>query len=259
MVAAQWSWLGSLGLWCSGEVPSTSERFWGYFREVAGGRTGERVAKRLGINLSWRSPANKFQPFAASDLEALRCEDIRELSKALGYEDFELLEWPDSSKLPDHLQVRGDLSRDEPPDVYEREAQWCTIHLAFRRIPEDPGEIVVERRGHGKRAPIYVVLDRGNPVGWSYSRTWALLNAAERGKRPPFELTSDGILRVRGRSPLHLPLPLARLCAVVGMGLPGPEFEQQGSHIDVKAYVYPFGPLLGQVVEAVIPSSWVRR
>ena len=218
----------------------------------------ERVAKRLGINLSWSSPANKFQPFAAR-ISNTSVEDIRELSKALGYEDFELLDWPDSSKLPDHLQVKGDLRQDEPPDVYEREAQWCTIHLAFRRIPEDPGEIVVERRGHGKRAPIYVVLDRGNPVGWSYSRTWALLNASERGKRPLFELTSDGILRARGRSPLHLPLPLARLCAVVGMGLPGPELEKQGSRIDVKAYVYPFGRRLGQIVEAVIPSSWVRR
>lgn len=125
---------------------------------------------------------------------------------------------------------------------------------------EDPGEIVVERRRHGNRLPIYVVLDRGNPVGLSRSRTWALLGASERGKRPPpFELTSDGILRARGRSPLHLPLPLARLCAVVGMGLPGPELEKQGSHIDVKAYVYPFGPRLGQIVEAVIPSSWVGR
>ena len=157
------------------------------------------------------------------------------------------------------MQVKGDLRQDAPPDVYEREAQWCTIHLAFRRIPKDPGEIVVERRGHGKRAPIYVVLDRGNPIGWSYSRTWALLNASERGKQPPFKLTNDGILRTRGRSPLHLPLPLARLCAVVGMGLPGPELEKQGSHIDVKAYVYPFGPRLGQLVKAVIPSSWVRR
>ena len=218
----------------------------------------ERVAKRLGVNLSWQRPANRLQPFAAriSDTSG---EDIRELSKALGYEDFELLDWSDSSKLPDHLQVKGDLRQDAPPDVYEREAQWCAIHLAFRRIPKDPGEIVVERRGHGKRAPIYVVLDRGNPIGWSYSRTWALLNASERGKQPPFKLTNDGILRTRGRSPLHLPLPLARLCAVVGMGLPGPELEKQGSHIDVKAYVYPFGPRLGQLVKAVIPSSWVRR
>ena len=218
----------------------------------------EQVAKRLGVNLTWRRPANRFQPFAAR-VSNTSVENIRELSKALGYEDFELLDWSDSSKLPDHLQVKGNLRQDEPPGVYEREAQWCTIHLAFRRIPEEPGEVVVERRRHGKRAPIYVVLDQGNPVGWSYSRTWALLNASERGKRPPFELTSDGILRARGRSPLHLPLPLARLCAVVGMGLPGPELEEQASRIDVKAYVYPFGPRLGQIVEAVIPSSWVRR
>ena len=218
----------------------------------------KRVAKQLGINLSWRRPANRFQPFAAK-VSNTSVEDIRELSKALGYEDFELLDWSDSSKLPDHLQVKGDIRQDEPPDVYEREAQWCTIHLAFRRIPEDAGEIVVERRGHGKRAPIYVVLDQGNVVGWSYSRTWALLNASERGRCPPFEWTRDGVLRARGRSPLHLPLPLARLCAVVGMGLPGPELEKQGSHIDVKAYVYPFGPRLGQIVEAVIPNSWVLR
>ena len=105
----------------------------------------ERVAKKLRVNLSWRRPANRFQPFAAV-VSNTSCKDIRELSKALGYEDFEFLDWSDSSKVPDHLQVRGVVRQDEPPDAYKREAQWCTVHLAFRRVPENPGEIVVERR-----------------------------------------------------------------------------------------------------------------
>ena len=218
----------------------------------------KREAKLLRVNLSWRRPGNRFQPSAAL-VSATSRERIQELSGRLGYANLEFLDWSDSTKLPDHLQVTGNIIQDDPPLGYEREAQWCTTHLAFRRKPESTGEIVVERRGQGKRAPIYVVLDHGNPVGWSYSRTWALLDASERRQQPPFALTSDGVLRVPGRSPLHLPLPLARLCAVVGMGLPGPELEEHGSQIDVRAYVYPFGPQLAQLVKAVIPGSWVRR
>ena len=218
----------------------------------------ERMAERLGVDLSWRRPANGLQPFAAR-VSNTTWHHLQELSRQLGFNDLELLDWPDPSSLPDHLQVTGTLSQDEPPEMYKREAQWCTVQHVFRRAPGPSGDVVVDRRQHGHRAPIYVVLDRGDSVGWSYSRTWALLDAEERSKRPPFELTRDGILRARGLSPLHLPLPLARLCAVIGVGLPGPELETYRSEPVVKAYVYPFGPRLGQIVKEVIPTSWVAR
>ena len=218
----------------------------------------EHLSHQLGLNVSWRRPANGFQ-LSGALVSNTSQERIRVLSEQLGYADVEYLEWPSASRLPDSMKVTGGLIEDQPPGAYQPEAQWCTVHLAFRRTPENPGEVVVERRRHSNRAPIYVVLKEGNSVGWSHSRTWALLSAAERAQQAPFELTSDGVLRASGDSPLHLPLPLARLCAVVGMGLPGPELGMEGARVGIRAYAYPFGPQLAQLVEAIIPNSWVRR
>ena len=218
----------------------------------------EHASHRLSLNLSWRRPANGFQLPGAS-VSSTSQKRIRLLSEQLGYAEVKYLEWPNASKLPDCMKVTGSLIEDQPPAAYQPEARWCTVHHGFRRAPEKTGKVVVERRRHGHRAPIYVVLDGEVPIGWSYSRTWALLSATERAQQAPFELTSDGVLRASGNSPFHLPLPLARLCAVVGVGLPGPELETEGGRVGIRAYAYPFGLQLAQLVEAVVPNSWVRR
>jgi hypothetical protein len=143
--------------------------------------------------------------------------------------------------------------------MYEYEATWCWKKGAFLRTSEDREKVSLERRKHGKRAPIYVIVQGGTPLAWSYSRTWALLETSERAGRPPFVLDERGVLRTIANVPLHLPLPLARLCTVVGVAVPGPLVGTRESRLEVAAYTYPFGKRLVPLIERAVPASWIQR
>lgn len=215
-----------------------------------------RVAARLQIQLTWRRSAHKFQPFVAS-ISCDSAERIHRVSDDLGFTPPEFLDWPSVSTLPIRLRVEGNIIRDDPPKVYERDARWCVVQNSFTRMPKDTGRVIVERRTDGRRAPIYVLLGPDGSVAWSYSRTWALLSAAELGNEPPFQLNHGGILRSIGKSPQHLPMPLARLCAVAGVGLPGPETETSDGGTTVRGYAYPFGSEIAKVVRSSVPRRWI--
>jgi hypothetical protein len=216
--------------------------------------------KKRGLEVTYAAPPNRFQP-PIIHLESKNgaLEPLEALSKELAFVPPEFLDWPDASIVPQHFTVREELSRDAPPEMYEREATWCWKNGSFKWTPEEPGEVSIERRQDGQRAPIYVVMRGGTPVGWSYSRAWAFLDAAEKAGRPPFMLDGSGVLRTIANSPLHLPLPLARLCTVVGAGAPGPRIEEREGRPVVTAYVYPFGKKLAPLAARAVPGSWTQR
>ncbi len=223
-------------------------------------RLVETEGRKRGLAVSYAAPPNRFQP-PIIHLEAKNgaLGPLEALSKELAFAPPEFLDWPDASVVPQHFTVREELSRDMPPEMYQREATWCWKNGSFKRTPEEPGDVSIERRQDGQRAPIYVVTRGGTPVGWSYSRAWVLLDAAEKAGRPPFTLDSSGVLRTMANSPLHLPLPLARLCTVVGTGAPGPRIEEREGRQVVTAYIYPFGKKLAPLAARAVPGSWTQR
>ena len=217
-----------------------------------------RVMDRLQLRLSWKRSVHKFQPFVAS-VSTESIESIERASHDLAFPHPEFLDWPDLMTLPMGLSVEGEIIRAEPPQIYENVTRWCVVRNSFTHAPEDTGSVVVERRTDGRRAPIYVLSGSDGLFGWSYSRTWALLVAAERGNPPPFRVDRRGVILSTGHSPPHLPLPLARLCAVVGIGLPGPDFESTDGRQSVRTYAYPFGSESARVVKSSVPRRWISE
>ncbi len=222
-------------------------------------RRVEPEGRKRGLQVTYAAPPNRFQPPVIHlEAEDGAVEPLEALSRELAFAPPEFLDWPDASLVPPHFTVREELARDEPPEMYVREATWCWKSGAFKLNAEEPGEVSIERRSDGQRAPIYVVTRAGTPVGWSYSRAWALLDATERAGRPPFTL-EGGVLRAMAHAPLHLPLPLARLCTVVGAGAPGPRIEERAGRPVVTSYVYPFGRKLAPLAARAVPESWIQR
>jgi hypothetical protein len=217
--------------------------------------------------VAWRPGPTPLQALLPR-FEAPSMEGLSALSSTFGFEAPRFLDWPVLREVPDHLRVSGDLQPGEPPPAYSLDRLWCWQHDRFERQPEDSGAHArVERRTYLNRAPIYAVyeVESDEPLGWSRSRTWALLEAYELAGKRPF--SRDGtVLKSSGHSPLHLPLPIARLCALLGMELPGPslvpEADSSGGSTPhsaarevVDAYHYPLSESLFDLIPRLL-SRW---
>lgn len=215
-------------------------------------------AARLGVETSFTNAPNTYQPpIVRLEAKDGSLQPLEAISREMACEPLGFLDWPDSQAIPAHFRVCDALQTSLPPEMYEKDAVWCWKAGAFLRIPGEPGASSVERRRYQALAPIYVIVQDGVERAWSHSRAWALLDAAERSGRKPFALDSHGCLHTVSNSPLHLPLPLARLCAIVGNGAPGPKVDGMGDFQHVIAYRYPFGKKLIPLVLRAIPSSWI--
>ncbi len=215
-------------------------------------------AKRQGVEVTFSGTLNRFlPPLIRLEAKDGSLEPLEELTRTMAFAPIEFLDWPDIQFVPNHFTVRETLRTSLPPEMYEKDAIWCWKAGAFLRTPAEPGTVSIERRRYQALAPIYVIVHEGAERAWSYSRAWALLDAAERYGHKPFVLDAQGNLRTAPNSPMHLPLPLARLCAVVGAGVPGPVVEGNGNSLRVATYQYPFGKKLVPLVLRAIPSSWI--
>ena len=179
-----------------------------------------------------------------------------ELSRELGLVEPEYVEWADGKSVPDIFRIAGSLRIDPVPDMYLLDAIWCWDTGSFRRRSEISSDVNVERRRDGHRVPIYVVTRADSVLGWSYYRTWSLLHAYELRGRPFLKEEEPGVFAIVGDSPLHLPLPLARLCAIIGLGAPGPRVLRADSS-KVEAYCYPFGVHLSRLLVPFLPTGWL--
>jgi hypothetical protein len=98
--------------------------------------------------------------------------------------------------------------------VYKR---WDWQELAFRESPAISSlkKVSLEwcRRDDGPDC--YKLYEDATLVWWTRSRTWAILSAMAAAGIPAFQLTSRGKILCVG-SGSYLPLPLARIAAVVG-------------------------------------------
>jgi len=209
--------------------------------------------------ITWMPSTTPFQP-GLLRLTGVEAADVEEVSSRIGLCQAEWLRWPDSRRPPAYLKIRDDfggLFHGAPPDAYQFDAKWDWHDMLFRLHPtaETVDLVAVERRRHPQRCSIYVVLVDGEAMAWSHLRSWALLRAAELLESTPFRAsTDDGSIASMGRSPMHLPLALGRLCTVIGTGLPGPVL---GSDQRVSGYQYRFGKRAYPLVRTLLPRSWV--
>ncbi len=211
-----------------------------------------------GPAIRWTLASTPFQP-ALPRLVGLEAQDVEEVSDQIGLAPPQWLWWPAPQQPPGHLKIRedfGGLVHGPPPDAYRFDAKWDWRDMLFRLQPtrEAVDLVSVERRRHPQRCSIYVVLVDGEAMAWSHLRSWALLRAAELLESTPFDASADGAIASSGRSPMHLPLAIGRLCSVVGVGLPGPILD---GNQQVTGYRYPFGRRVYGLVRTLLPRGWV--
>lgn len=92
-----------------------------------------------------------------------------------------------------------------------------------------------------QRCAVYMVLRQATPIGWSFVRSRALHAAYHLARGGRLFRVEDGVASLDAPPELNLPLSAARLCAVLGAGLTGPELGADGA---VVGWRYPFGPRL---------------
>jgi hypothetical protein len=185
---------------------------------------------------------------------------LEELARLTGLDIPTWLDWPSLDQLPPHFDVntayRALPDRSEPKS-YQQNAWWDWTSMMFRRRaqPESPSDVELERRSHLDGTSIYVVSSGGQTCCWTSVRNWALLFAYELKGVPPFKQDRGGTLSCDGLSPVHLPLPIARLCTLLGVAVPGPVFADR----NVRSYRYSFGPRLFHLIERAeaIPAAWI--
>ena len=203
---------------------------------------------------------SSFQPPVLRILQA-DADRIHQISQDIGLVEPCWLAMPKTDAPPERLRVGQHLSgfsMGAPPDAYRFDAIWDWKNNVFRghRPAGKPELVEVERRCHQQRCSIYVVLLDGEAMFWGYIRSWALLRAAELRDEPPFNLSDEGVVCSGGKSPIHLPLPFGRLCAVLGAGLPGPILNAEGR---VTGYEYPFGRAVQSLVKTLLPQAWLKE
>jgi len=199
-------------------------------------------------------PANPWQP---STLRLRGTLDVVEwVRRDADLSPSEWLDWPSRLVPPSCLDIaaaRARILKTEPPNSYRFDAGWDWSRACFYRGHRSPESIRLERRLHVDLSAIYVLMRDDQLLLWTHSRAWALLEAYAARGVPPFK-TESGVLTSSGQAPVHLPLPVGRLCLLIGEALPGPALDSAAIH-----YTYPFGPRLFGLVERVLPPQWIER
>lgn len=186
-------------------------------------------------------------------------EQIEELRRRVELAPSEWLAWTSDAASPPSLDARdviSHLNHGAPTDAYSVDAVWSWEDRFFcRGTTRALTGVALERRRHRDGSNIFVVLVDGVPHVWCHLQSWAVLVAHVLRGDPPFRLEGDSRIVSIGRYPVHLPLPLARLCVLVGDGMPGLDIGDWPSK--VLRYVYPFGHRLFGFVSRLLPSEWL--
>ena len=213
------------------------------------------AATRLGLPIRELRASNRWQPTILR-VRGQR-DHIEQLRNMMNLVPSVWLDWPDRERIPDGLDAAAALRTlftTTPPNSFSHDARWEWSDSNFVRGEAEAAEgIQLSRRMNPNQLRIYVVSSDGIPVCWTYQRSWALVAAYERRGTPPFVADRvGGRLKSVGRSPVHLPLPIARLCILIGEGAAGPS----AMSLARSEYVYPFGRRLFGLIQQVVPPAW---
>lgn len=214
----------------------------------------ERAARAAGLHLQVLEAGCPWQP----SILRLRAswEQIQAVSIAADLASPEWLLWGADGELHPSLRAGVELQglREDPaPQGYAPALFWDWDRREFIRGVQPGGRVRVEQRVHPQTCSIFVVLVEEQVLAWTYIRNWAMLCAYEAAGLAPFVVDPKGWVTTRGVSPVHLPLPIGRVCAVVGEGASGPVL----SGGTVEGYCYPFGRRMTDLVSRVLPAAWI--
>lgn len=183
----------------------------------------------------------------------VECDDsslLQAISTDLGLAPPRWLRWPGTSPAEGALDIRPgcqELHEVTAPGSFSTEARWNWFLGKFVPMPSGQGAhhptkgIHIEKRTHRERSPIYVVLVDGEEWAWTYIRNWALVLAYFLdGNSQPFVIEPHAPIHRAEQDDLYLPLPVGRLCAVLGDGLSGPVLGTDEA-MKVEGCLYPLG------------------
>lgn len=207
------------------------------------------AGQSVGILSQEIQPPCKWLP-SVLRMECPNLTAIRAISADLNLAEPRWLRWPFFGPAGLDLRPEAQALRDGAPHgSFETEARWDWNAATFLSSRSTGGSqplelgVVVERRSHRERSAVYVVLIDGQPWGWTHIRNWALLHAyALRDGCAPFESCPSAPISRSLNAGVYLPLPLGRLCAILGDGLSGPKLSPDG--ISVDTYRYPVPPAI---------------
>lgn len=217
------------------------------------------AAHRLGMTVIEMQPGSPWQPGVLRVRGHLN--RIEEISASLALSPPLWLDWPSRTGVPPGLDANAALQslfRTTPPNSFVHEASWDWEDGTFKRCATQSMDgAQLSRRIDRNQVRIYVLSLNGTALSWTFQRSWALLAAYDLRGTPGFVADeANGRLTSRGRAPLHLPLPIARLCTVIGEGLPGPSATSTAARLE---YMYPFGRRLFSMIRQVVPASWLMQ
>lgn len=216
----------------------------------------ERTAVARKCDLSESLPPCRWLP----KILRLKCDDpetLKNISEVSGLASPRWLKWPIDTALdlrPDDQRLREDAPDDSflPLKVWDwsqgRFVRAKTLDTSFTQV----SGISVEMRSHRERCSIYSMSLEGAVWGWTHIRNWALLLAYElKDGHSPLAMSIGGSINRTGDIGVYLPLPVGRLCAVLGEGLAGPVLRQDA--ISVQEYVYPLGRTYLEKLSPLLP------
>ena len=179
-------------------------------------------------------------------------------AKQLGLNPTEWLTWDTNGSIPDSFDVsleNQQLKEGAYPMGYSRERTWDWELSEFvKHGPEQEMAVEIEQLFKDGEPRIWAVRQDGEVEYWTYIRNWALLAGSELAGRPPFSIDVNGQVNNLGKTPIHLPMPLARICSIAGDAPPGPNLDVTGEAVE--SYSYVFGKRLTDVVSRAIPDTW---
>lgn len=203
-----------------------------------------RGATGKGIRCEYTLPPCRWMPRVLGT-EHHDPEVLRDLSMELGLEVPYWLHLPKEAELDPEANMARPW--DTPPFSSTLESRWHPVDGRFSSISRGEASsevddmVCVDKYTHAERTPVYAPFSDGGYWGWTYIRNWALLLAQHlSGGSGGFSLDdSEGTIERTVPGELYLPLPVGRLCAVVGRGLAGPIVDSDGSMKG--GYEYPLG------------------
>ena len=140
---------------------------------------------------------------------------------------------------------RQGLRKGPVSDSFVTVKQWDWSRGRFVETVFSGRGIRVQRRANPDHSSVYVVVVDRQDRYWTYIRNWALLLSEFLNKQrygedvPVFTAGAGGSILRKDEAYIYLPLPVGRLCAILGSGISGPTLSDDGMTVD--GYVYPLG------------------
>jgi hypothetical protein len=182
-------------------------------------RTFEAASTSLNCPVTRKSGLSAWVP-TLTLTEVVSTEQLRELQRRSGVERSFWLK--DLSEITIPIgSVQG--AQGAAPLNWDVYRVWDFNRQSFVQSENGPDNqsVALSWCRRSDRSDYFSISQKGSPVWWGWSKTWALLRAYDLVGTVPFNRIGSQSLE-SSAAHIHLPLPLARAVAITGPLLPGP-------------------------------------